>query len=152
MLNFSRSLRSTFGIAILAVVPPAFAQDPADPPILAGQAFEQAERLYQARCGACHSLDHNRVGPRHRGVYGAPAGRLSDFRYSRALQELDVIWTEETLDEWLQNPPKFARGTAMGFSLRRGDERETIINYLKSVSVSQAATPDDSNPAPDSTH
>lgn len=96
--------------------------------------IERGQALYERRCGACHSLDANRVGPKHRNVYGRAAGAVSDYRYSKALQELDVIWTEETLDPWLENPAAFAPGTAMGFRLSKAEERTAIIAYLKSVS------------------
>lgn len=148
MLKHSRSLRSAISIAILALAPMALAEEATDAPasseqtILTGQAFDDAERLYQTRCGACHSLDHNRVGPQHRNVYGAQAGSVPDFRYSRALRELDTVWTAENLDLWLQSPPRFARGTSMGFSLRRDQERETIINYLRSVAPMGAVKAD----------
>lgn len=97
--------------------------------------IERGERLYQRRCGACHSLDANRVGPKHRGVYGRAAGSVPDFRYSNALRELNIIWDDDTLDSWLENPPAFAPGTAMGVRLADPGEREAIIAYLKSLST-----------------
>lgn len=97
---------------------------------------DRGEQLYDRRCGACHSLDQNRVGPRHRGVYGRKAGAVSDFRYSKALKELDIVWNEETLNAWLADPTAFAPGTAMGFRLKDEEERKAIIAYLKSASTS----------------
>ena len=43
----------------------------------AGDAI-RGEQLYESRCMACHSLDANRVGPMHRGVYGRKAGSVPD--------------------------------------------------------------------------
>jgi len=97
--------------------------------------FERGRVLYQRQCGACHSLDQNRVGPKHRGVVGRVSGVVSDYRYSPALQDLDLIWTAETLDAWLENPSQVAPGTAMGFGLRDADDRAAIIEYLESVSL-----------------
>ncbi|TNE41275.1 MAG: c-type cytochrome [Alphaproteobacteria bacterium] len=96
--------------------------------------LERGEKLYVRRCGGCHSLDRNRTGPRHRGVYGRKAGSVADFRYSKALQLLNLIWTAETLDRWLENPAAVARGTSMGFRLGKADERKAVIAYLKSLS------------------
>lgn len=92
------------------------------------------EKLYKSRCGGCHSLDNNRIGPRHRDIYGRKAGVVADFKYSKALKNLDVVWTDETLNDWLENPTAFAKGTSMGFRLRKADERNAIIEYLKSLS------------------
>lgn len=95
--------------------------------------ISRGKLLYNRRCTACHSLDQNRIGPRHRDVYGRAAGSVSGFRYSKTLQELDIVWTEETLDPWLASPTTFAPGTRMGFRLKKPEERMAIIAYLKSL-------------------
>ena len=92
------------------------------------------ERLYRAKCGACHSLDSNRVGPRHRGVFGRKAGAVRDYRYSRALKASEVVWAEDTLERWLANPGAVIPGQRMGFRLRDAGQRRAIISYLKSQS------------------
>jgi|GEM_PF-1079905 len=98
-----------------------------------GDLILRGAKLYQRRCAACHSLDQNRIGPKHRGLYGRAAGSVADFRYSPALQRLNIIWTAETLDIWLKNPTAFAPGTAMGFRVADPDDRKMIILYLKSA-------------------
>lgn len=136
LINFS-PLRALMGIAILilvSAVPASRAEDEAVTDAAHEARLEQGQKLYARLCGACHSLDHNRVGPRHKNTFGSKAGSVSDFRYSRALQTLDTVWDEETLDDWLQNPTRFARGTSMGFSVRDAQDRALIIAYLKHVS------------------
>jgi cytochrome c len=99
-----------------------------------GLATGNAERgatVYE-RCEGCHSLDSNRVGPRHRGVYGRVAGSVSDYRYSAALRDADHRWNEESLDAWLANPGKFVPGSRMGFRLSDPQERADVIAFLKS--------------------
>ena len=95
--------------------------------------IERGERLYQRRCSSCHSLDRDRIGPRHRDVFGRQAGTVEGFRYSSALRQLDLVWGEETLSAWLENPASLAPGNAMGFRVSKAEEREAIIAYLKSV-------------------
>lgn len=97
--------------------------------------IKKGKRLYKRKCGACHSPDHNRVGPKHRGIYGQQAGTVSGFRYSAALQSLDIVWTERSLDTWLMNPTAMAKGTSMGFRVKEAGERRAIIAYLKSLGV-----------------
>jgi cytochrome c len=48
---------------------------------------ERGRQVYESKCIACHSLDVNRVGPRHRDVFGRQAGFVDDYRYSKALKE-----------------------------------------------------------------
>ena len=88
-----------------------------------------------AQCGACHSLDQNRVGPRHRGIVGRKAGSVPDFRYSPALQKLDLVWNADTLDTWLQNPSAVAPGTSMGFRVRKPEDRAAIVSFLESMNA-----------------
>lgn len=91
---------------------------------------ERGEKLYSRRCGACHSVDASRIGPKHRGLLGRTAGSLPDYDYSEALSNSSVIWNKETLDAWLENPQSFIPGQKMGFRLKKEDERNDIIAYL----------------------
>ena len=70
----------------------------------------------------------------HRNTYGSKAGSVENFAYSKALDELDVVWNEASLDAWLQNPSAMAPGTRMGFRLTDEQERADIIAYLRTVS------------------
>ena len=49
-------------------------------PSAAGDAVHGKE-LYESRCGGCHSLDQNRVGPKHRGVVGRKVASVPDYDY-----------------------------------------------------------------------
>lgn len=99
-------------------------------PMAAGDAA-RGEQLYPLRCGACHSLDANRVGPRHRGVVGRRSASVADFNYSPALRRLGVTWDEAALDRWLTNPTSIAPGTSMGIRVASAQERADIIAYLR---------------------
>ena len=52
---------------------------------------ERGKTVYE-RCQGCHSLDANRIGPLHRGVFGRQAGEVTGYGYSKALEKSDVIW------------------------------------------------------------
>ena len=91
----------------------------------------RGERLYAGRCGFCHSLDANRFGPRHRGVYGRHAGAVPGFRYSKALASRDVTWNADTLDAWLADPKRFVPGTSMGARTASAQDRADLIAYLR---------------------
>lgn len=91
----------------------------------------RGEEIYH-RCLACHSLEHNRVGPRHCGLFGRKAGTLKDYSYSTAMKKYGVIWNEETLDHFLENPMKAVPGTKMGYAgIKDARERADLIAYLK---------------------
>ena len=100
---------------------------------LPGNASRGAD-LYEAKCGACHSLDSNRIGPKHRGVFGRKSATVPGFHYTAALRKLNVVWNRQTIDRWLQSPTAMAPGTAMGYRLTVPQERADVIAYLKQQS------------------
>lgn len=91
----------------------------------------RGERLYNSRCIACHSLDANRVGPMHRGVFGREAGSVPDYEYSAALAGASLHWSAELLDRWLQNPETLIPGQRMNFSVPSAEDRADIIAFFK---------------------
>jgi len=95
---------------------------------------ERGQMLYESRCFACHSLDADRVGPHHRGVYGRPAGSVEGYAYSTALKRSDIVWNVETLDAWLTNPQALIPGQKMNFRVASPADRLDIIAYLKQES------------------
>ena len=95
----------------------------------------RGEQLYESRCVACHSLDANRVGPQHRGVYGRKAGSVPDFTYSAALAASKIVWSDTTLNRWLTDPEALIPGQRMNFRVLSADDRADIIAFLRRESV-----------------
>ena len=93
---------------------------------------DRGKTLYQA-CAACHSIDDNDLGPRHRGVVGRHAGSVADYSYSAALKASGLTWDEATLDRWLTNPSALVPGTKMFFQIADPQGRADIIAYLKTL-------------------
>lgn len=94
----------------------------------------EGKLLYEKKCFACHSVDHHRVGPLHKGVFGRKIAGLEDYDYSKSLKKMGKegkVWSEKNLNEWLRNPSEFARGNKMGVRVNDAIERRKIINYLK---------------------
>ena len=88
--------------------------------------------LYQG-CAACHSIDDNDLGPKHRGVVGRRAGIIADYAYSPALKNSGLTWDEATLDRWLTNPSELVPGTKMFFKIDDAQSRADIIAYLQDL-------------------
>jgi cytochrome c len=87
--------------------------------------------LYESRCSGCHSLDHDRIGPRHRGVVGRKAGSVAGFDYSPALRGSRIVWDAQTLDAWLAAPERLIPGQRMNYSVPGPADRAALIDYLK---------------------
>ena len=123
-----RVARTVVVCAVLAAMPIAAAAQQA----IANAPGDAAKGkvLYQA-CAACHAIDENDVGPKHRGVVGRRAGSLPDYAYSPALKRSGITWDESTLDRWLVNPSALVPGTKMFFKVDDAQARADLIAYLK---------------------
>jgi cytochrome c len=94
----------------------------------------RGEKIY-GRCFACHAIDRDRTGPRHAGLFGRRAGSVPNFPYSPAMKRAGangLVWNEETLDKFLQNPTKLVPGTRMTYAGVTSDQdRADLLAYLK---------------------
>jgi len=94
----------------------------------------RGKELYESRCGGCHSLDQDRIGPRHRGLIGRKAGAVAGFEYSPALRASRIVWSSQTLDAWLTNPERLIPGQRMNYSVPDAADRAALIAYLEAQS------------------
>lgn len=128
-MNRKQNVLAGFGLACLlaAITQPAVA---------AGDASRGA-KLFQ-HCAACHSLNPERhmTGPSLAGFWGRKAGTAGGFgRYSDALRNSDVVWNDQTLDQWLRDPGAFIPGNQMSFQgMRERRARDDLIAFLKAAS------------------
>jgi cytochrome c len=92
------------------------------------------ERVYRA-CIACHSLepDRNMTGPSLADLWNRKSGSLPSFpRYSPALKGAGIVWTDDTLDEWITDPQHFIPGNTMTFpGLKDARQRTDLLAFLK---------------------
>jgi cytochrome c2 len=122
----TRVKTATAGLALAAatiVATPALAQG--DP--------EEGEQVYR-QCQACHVInsEQNRVGPHLVGLFGREAGAVDGFRYSEVMEESDVVWDEDTLDEFLADPAGFMPDNRMAFrGIQDEEARADLIAYLR---------------------
>ena len=123
MSNLQRIKKAGAMVAVtaIAISTPTFAQDAA-----------AGAKLYQQRCSTCHSLDVNKIGPKHRGVVGRKSASVPGYAYSKPLVASGLVWSEANIDRWLQGPQKMVKGSKMYFIVPSPTERANIIAYLKS--------------------
>jgi len=126
---FTRTTVELVALAAISVASAAAAQS-ANVNIAAGGDAAKGKVLYQA-CAACHSIDENDIGPKHRGVFGRQAGSVADYNYSPALKRSGITWDDATLDRWLVNPSSLVPGTKMFFKIDDAQGRADVIAYLK---------------------
>lgn len=93
------------------------------------------------KCQACHAVGpgaKNRVGPVLNDLFGRKPGTIEGFAYSagnKKAGENGLVWTEETLFKYLEDPRAFVPGTTMAFAgLKDEQDRRDVIAYLKQFS------------------
>ena len=86
------------------------------------------------KCKACHALEagKKRIGPSLYALFGKKAGTEKGYSYSSAMKKSGIVWTEKTLDEYIEKPRDMVKGTKMAFpGLKKEADRANLIAYLK---------------------
>lgn len=124
-------------LALAAVTLPACSPPPPKAPVaLHAGVAEDGQRVF-AQCRSCHAIGPgvNGVGPSLHGVVGRTAGTLPGYNYSKAMKAAGVVWTEDTLQAYLENPRTHVPGTKMSFAgIDSEQDRRDVVAYLKTLS------------------
>ena len=110
--------------ALLATLPAPY--DAAD--------LANGQRVF-ARCRSCHTITEggpNMTGPNLYGVFGRAAGAAEGYNYSTAVKQAGFVWDADHLNNWLENPRTFLKGTKMSFAgIPDATDRRDVIAFLK---------------------
>lgn len=109
---------------------------------------EKGEVVFN-KCKSCHEIGDgakNRVGPQLNGVFGRTAGTVADVKYSKSMIRMGndgLIWAEETLDAYLENPKALVSRTRMSFrGMKDAEDRADLLAYLRIYSDNPADIPE----------
>jgi cytochrome c len=124
-------LARLFALATLLAASTAYAGD------AKGDAANGKALFMANSCPACHGVtkeDNLKVGPNLVGVVGRKAGTTKSLLGpSENMKKYGVIWSAETLDEFLANPSAKVPGTAMAGILTDLQQRADVIAYLATL-------------------
>lgn len=129
------------GILVSGALFVAACSGPAEPkkegPVALHAGVVEDGRRAFGQCRSCHAIEPgvNRVGPSLHAVVGRAAGSVPDYRYSKAMAASGVVWTDEALEAYLENPRTHVPGTKMSFAgVSDPQRRRDLVAYLKTLS------------------
>jgi cytochrome c len=93
------------------------------------------------KCKACHQVGEgaqNKVGPVLTGLVGRAAASVEGFKYSKPMSEKGeegLVWTEETIAEYLKDPKGYIPKNKMSFAgLKKDEDIAAVIAYIEAQS------------------
>jgi cytochrome c len=133
-------MRSTLALAAVLAAGVASANELGDP--------DKGAEVFK-KCTSCHQIGEgakNRVGPQLNGIFGRPAGSLDGAKYSKSMLRAGddgLIWTEETLDAYIENPKALISKTRMSFrGVKDAEERAHLLAFLRAHSDNPSNIPE----------
>lgn len=87
------------------------------------------------KCLPCHAVGEDarhKVGPLLNGLEGRKSGTIPDYSYSEANKKAEIVWSEATFKDYIQNPMQKVPGTKMAFAgIKNEKEIADLWAYLK---------------------
>ncbi len=125
-MRFSSFVTASLSL-LLFILPEANAQD-----------ASKGRDIFIVRCLGCHAFTCNKEGPRLGGLFGRKAASVEDYGYySQDLKNSGIVWAEESLDAWFEDPAKFAPTSVMADNgkIEDAEQRQHLIAFLKTEDV-----------------
>ena len=93
------------------------------------------EKVFIA-CKTCHAIEagKNMIGPSLNAIQGRNSGEVAGYSYSTANKNSGIVWSDEKLFQYLENPQRVIPGTKMTYTgVKDPQQRANVIAYLKTL-------------------
>lgn len=103
---------------------------------IAGAAdIDAGKSTFEHRCASCHAIGPSARGgfaPQLNGIVGRRAASTLDFKYSAAMKNSGIVWTEKNLARFVDAPSDVVPGTSMRFwGISNEQQVANLLAYLR---------------------
>jgi cytochrome c len=89
------------------------------------------------KCAACHAVGPSArggFGPQLNGIVGRVSGSTRDYKYSSAMKNSGIVWSEKNLTAFLKGPSDLVPGTSMRFwGIGNETHIANLLAYLRTL-------------------